>query len=55
MKQEIRKFYFGNSTINDENLPQLINMMSDSVFGLGIDNSVRKHAVASKGNTFYYR
>lgn len=55
MLGEIRKFYFGNLTINAKTIPQMIDLMTDSVFGLGIDDSVKKHALVSNARTFYYR
>lgn len=55
MMNEIRLFYFGNATINAKTIPEIINVMADSVFGHGICESVKKHALTSKGNTFYYR
>lgn len=55
MMSEIRQFYFGNTTINAKSIPKMIDLMSDSVFGLGIDDSVKKHAAASTAKTYYYR
>lgn len=54
MAQEIRKYYFGASTVCKETAMQYINLMSDVYFVYGIDKAAKIHAEKSSGKTFYY-
>lgn len=53
MADEIREFYFGNSTISEDSLMTYLYMMSDINMFVGIDQTVKKMAKISKGNIYY--
>lgn len=56
MLDEIQTFYFGeDATIDNETFPELVQVLSDSVFGYGVAKSADKHSTLSKGNTYFYR
>ncbi|KAG4072989.1 hypothetical protein HA402_009408 [Bradysia odoriphaga] len=54
-KDEIRKFYFGDKPVGKDTLPQYVELLSDSFFVYGIDQSVKAQAKRSTGRTYYYR
>lgn len=55
MAKDVRKFYFGDKTINRDSLTQFVKLLSDVFFIYGIDKSAKVQAVRSSGKTYYYQ
>lgn len=55
MAAEIRQFYFGNATIDENALKQYIDLLSDINFSYGIDKVAKQHAIQSSAKSYYYR
>lgn len=53
LAHEVREFYFGNATINEDSTMTYLEMMSDINMFLNIDQTVKKMAKNSKGNIYY--
>lgn len=52
--EEVRNFYFGKYTQNDQKTKRYVELLSDVNFGYGTDKAVRINAAKSKGKTYYY-
>lgn len=51
--KKIRKFYFGDRAVDEQAIPQYLNLMSDFNFVWGIVKSAKTLATHSTGKTFY--
>lgn len=51
---EARSFYFGNNIIDVSTIPQLIQMVTDQNYFIGIENGVRLQAKASQSPVYLY-
>lgn len=54
---EVRDFYFGHNggTVNGSTFLDYAQLVSDCGYNYGVDRTVKIHANASTGNTYYYR
>lgn len=53
--KDVRKYYFGDKSINRDTLTSFIRLLDDVFFFYGIDKSARAQATRSTGKTFYYQ
>ncbi|KAG8281695.1 carboxylic ester hydrolase activity protein [Homalodisca vitripennis] len=51
---QIRKTYFGNKVIGYESRRELIKMMSDRLFNVGIEKAAKLQASATKSSVYFY-
>lgn len=52
--RKLRKFYFGDKTIDNTTKDELTNLYSDVLFLMGADESVRLHSKHSNKPVYYY-
>ncbi|KAK9883515.1 hypothetical protein WA026_001691 [Henosepilachna vigintioctopunctata] len=55
ISKELRSFYFGDHKLNNDNLPELIEIFGDSLSGFPVDRVVKLLAQKSSQSTFYYQ
>ncbi|XP_017776975.1 PREDICTED: venom carboxylesterase-6-like [Nicrophorus vespilloides] len=54
VSSKIKQFYFGNEKPSRDNFNKFIEMISDRIFLVDIEKSVRLHAAANEESTYYY-
>ncbi|KAF2904245.1 hypothetical protein ILUMI_01926 [Ignelater luminosus] len=52
--QEIKKFYFGNNQVTEDNVQSLIKLFSNRYFHLDLEKSTRLHAKVAKSPVYSY-
>lgn len=56
MSSEVKSFYFGpNSRITKNDVPKIIDLISDILFNYNIDYSAKAHSRNLNSKTFYYK
>lgn len=56
MSSEVKSFYFGqNNQITKDDVPAIIDLISDFLFNYNIDYSAKSHSRNINSKTFYYR